>query len=183
MQGEYYVMNNDYTLLEIINKFGTVPGKKALHKITYFTNLQTNDFLYRWNNYGPYSEEVQQFFDDSYLNDIIAVDPKPLKNTAIQYNTSLTKEGNVLLQQMKSENKTVKRIDSAIDFSYTLLHDKSPREMELLASVHYIADYDCTYDTERIWEIINKLKPESNFSKEEVEESLNILKKFKLISN
>lgn len=167
--------------MKTIDKFGTVPGKKALHKITYFTNLETNDFLYRWNNYGPYSEEVQQFFDDSYLDSLISVDPKHLNGAAIQYDTSLTEQGGSLLQEMKDEHENqFAQIDKAVDSSHRLLRDKSPREMELLASVHYIATYDRSYNAETIWKIINKLKPESRFSREEVEKSLGTLKKANL---
>lgn len=169
-------MNREYTLLSVINKFGIVPGKKALHKITYFTNLQTDDFLYRWNNYGPYSDEVQQFFDDAYLDDIIAVDEISLNNIAKQYNTTLTEHGSVRLNHLKdSSNEEYKRINSSIDFTYNLLHNKTPRQMEILASVHYIINYDCTFNPEKILEIINQLKPQSHFTIEEVTEALTIL--------
>ncbi|PBO85844.1 MAG: hypothetical protein COA77_01390 [Thaumarchaeota archaeon] len=169
-------MNQEYTLLSVIDKFGTVPGKKALHKITYFTNLQTDDFIYRWNNYGPYSEEVQQFFDDAYLNDNIAVDEIQLNNVARQYNTSLTEQGTTRLEYFRNiNNENYERINSSIDFAYNLLNEKNPRQMEILASVHYIINYDCTFDSERILEIINQLKPQSHFTLEEVTEALTIL--------
>ncbi|MCH7561708.1 MAG: hypothetical protein IIC67_10165 [Thaumarchaeota archaeon] len=49
-----------------------------------------------------------------------------------------------------------------------------------MASVHYITNYDCELDSERIWGIINTLKPKSNFSLYEVEEALDILHTVKL---
>jgi len=177
-------MNREFTLLSVIDKFGTVKGKKALHKIIYFTNLQTEDFLYRWNNYGPYSEEVQQFYEDASIDNIIKVREESLGGSATQYNMSLDQSGKKMLEEL-ANNKNINhdRILSAINSSYELLNGMSPREMELLASVHYVTTYDPNQDSRRIWEIIDKLKPESNFSLEEVEGFLTILCNNHLIQN
>jgi len=169
-------MNREYALLSVIDRFGTVPGKKALHKILYFTNLETDDFIYRWNNYGPYSDEVQQFFDDSYLDNIISVQEEQINNFAIQYNTSLEERGRRMLEELSNDPQgNRQRIDPAIDSAYNLLHDKTPRQMELLATAHYITSYDRELDDDEIWEIVNKLKPESHFSLQEVEDALTTL--------
>jgi len=169
-------MNREYALLSVIDRFGTVPGKKALHKILYFTNLETDDFIYRWNNYGPYSDEVQQFFDDSYLDNIISVQEEQINNFAIQYNTSLEERGRRMLEELSNDPQVNRqRIDPAIDSAYNLLHDKTPRQMELLATAHYITSYDRELDDDEIWEIVNKLKPESHFSLQEVEDALTTL--------
>ena len=174
-------LDRDYESLAVIEKFGVVPGKKALHKILYFTSLQTGDFVYRWNNYGPYSDEVQQFFDDAYIDNITDVREEQLNNGATQYNISLAERGNKNLQLLKQDNSiNHEKINNAIDFSHKLLHDKTPRQMELLASVHYITSYDKNLDSDKIWEMINTLKPDSNFSLNEVEESLLELHNFKL---
>ena len=174
-------MNREYALLSTIDRFRTVPGKKALHKILYFTNLQTDDFIYRWNNYGPYSDEVQQFFDDSYLDNTISIKEEQLNNYAIQYNTSLEERGRRTLEALR-ENPLVNRqeIDNAIDFAYELLHDKTPRQMELLASTHYIASYYNELDSDEIWRIIDNLKPGSHFTLQEIEDSLATLHQFNL---
>ena len=174
-------MNKEYSLLKAINKFDIVPGKKALHKILYFTNLQTHDFTYRQNNFGPYSEDIQQFYVDASSDNTILVREEALNEVAIQYNISLDQRGKTQLETLTSdETINHKVIDSAIDFAYDLLNDKNPRQMELLASVHYITNYDCELDSERIWGIINTLKPKSNFSLDEVEEALDILHTVKL---
>ena len=160
--------------MKIIDRFDVVPGKKALHKITYFANLQTDDFMFKWNNYGPYSEEVQQFFEDSYLDGVIDVKKESVNTVAVQYNISLTEQGRVMLQHTPASHDQTVRIDQAIDLSYDLLHGKKPREMELLASVHYLAKYSS--DPENIWTWIAKLKPESHFSQDEVNKSIEILR-------
>ncbi len=177
-------MNREFTMLSVIERFGTVPGKKALHKIIYFTNLQTEDFLYRWNNYGPYSEEVQQFYEDSSLDNIIKVREETLGGSATQYNMALDQSGrNRLGELTNNDNIDRERILSAVNSSYELLHEMTPRQMELLASVHYVTTFDPKLDSRRIWEIIDKLKPESNFSLEEVEGSLTVLCNNHLIPN
>jgi len=174
-------MNTEYAFFSAIEKFGIIPGKKALHKILYFTNLQTDDFIYRWNNFGPYSDEVQQFFDDYCLDNAISIQEEQLNNFATQYNTSLEERGKRILETLR-ENPRVnrERIDNAINFAYELLHKKTPRQMELLASVHYITSYDNQLDDDEILRIINELKPESNFSLQEIEDSLASLHEFHL---
>ena len=72
-------------------------------------------------------------------------------------------------------------IDDAIDFSYELLKNKTPRQMEILASVHYIISYDNSLNAERIWKIIDRLKPTANFSLDDVTNALNELKDKQLI--
>jgi len=177
-------MNRDYTLLSVIDKFGTVPGKKALHKIIYFTNLQTDDFVYRWNNYGPYSEEVQQFYEDASLDNIIQVKEEALGGFATQYNMSLDQRGKKMLEELsKNKNTDFEEITPAIDFAYNLLHKMTPRQMELLASVHYITTYDPNLDDDEILKIIDKLKPASNFSLQEVADALAVLCDNHLIKN
>jgi len=175
-------MNREYTLLSTIGRFRTVPGKKALHKILYFTNLKTGDFIYRWNNYGPYSDEVQQFFEDSYLDNIITVNPEPLTDVATQYNTSLAQRGETLLGTLQQDDSiNHERINEGIEFAYNLLHEKTPRQMELLASAHYITKYYQNLDSREIWEMIDNLKPDSNFKLEEIEESLTTLHDYDLV--
>lgn len=177
-------MNRDYTLLSVIEKFGIIPGKKALHKIIYFTNLQTDDFVYRWNNYGPYSEEVQQFYEDASLDNVIQVREVALGGSATQYNMSLHQRGKKMLEELaNNKNIDFDRINPSIDFALKLLHKMTPRQMEILASVHYITTYDPSLDDDRILQIINELKPESNFTLQEVEDSLTTLHNNHLIPN
>ena len=175
-------MNKDYALLLSIKKFDVVPGKKALHKINYFANLKTDLFMYEWRNWGPFSQEVQQFFDDAYLDNVILVEEEVLGNSSIQYNIKLDQKGYKILENLEhNQNLNKKMIDNAIDFSYELLKNKTPRQMEILASVHYIFSYDNSLNVERIWKIIDRLKPNANFTQEDVQRALNELKEKKLI--
>ena len=175
-------MNKDYALLSSIRTFNIVPGKKALHKINYFSNLKTELFMYEWRNWGPFSQEVQQFFDDAYLENIISVQEETLANSGTQYNIQLDQKGSQILENLEKEEELHKEeIDSAINFSYEFLNGKTPRQMEILASVHYIFSYDNSLNVERIWKIIDRLKPDANFTQEDVQRALNELKEKKLI--
>ena len=167
-----------FAMLYTVNKFKMVPGKKALQKILYFSNLKSNVFNFQWNTYGPYSEELQYLFDDSYVDNIITVKKTPLQFTSgTQYDTSLSSKGEEYLKTLNKDPS----IKKAINFSYSLLKNKSPREMELLSSVHYIATYENTSNSTKIWEIINELKPKAHFTKENVKEAISELKAAKLI--
>lgn len=175
-------MNRDYALLSSIRKFDIVPGKKALQKINYFANLKTDLFMYEWRNWGPFSQEIQQFYDDAFLEDVISVHEKPLANSAIQYNIELDEKGSQILGRLEQKQELNKdSIDDSINFAYGLLKEKTPRQMEILASVHYIYSYDNSMPAKRIWEIINKLKPAANFKQSDVEYALNELRAKQLI--
>ena len=41
--------------LRAVEAFGTVRGRKALHKVLYFANLKQHLFKYQWYRYGTYS--------------------------------------------------------------------------------------------------------------------------------
>lgn len=167
-----------FATLYAISRFGTVPGKKALQKVLYFSNLKSNVFNFQWNTYGPYSEELQYLYDDAYLENVISVNKTPLQFTmGTQYDTTLSDKGKTYLKSLSKEPN----IKKAVDFAYCLLKDKTPREMELLASVHYIASYEDTTNSTKIWEIINELKPKAHFTKENVKEAVSELKAMKLI--
>lgn len=175
-------MNKDYALLSSIRTFSVVPGKKAFHKINYFTNLKTDLFMYEWRNWGPFSQEIQQFFDDAYLENIISVQEETLANSGTQYNIQLDQKGFQILENLeKDENLNKEEIDDANNFSYEFLNGKTPRQMEILASVHYIFSYDNSFNAERIWKIIDRLKPTANFTQEDVQSALGKLRERKLI--
>jgi len=174
-------MNQEYALLSSVQRFGTIRGKKAWHKILYFENLIANDFIFRWNSYGPYSDDVQQFFDDAYMDEIIDVQKEQVGYGGIQYNISLNQKGNQVLQSLENDNSIDhERINQALEFSHKILNDKTPREMELLTSVHYIISDNEELDSEEIFEIIANSKPDSNFTLDEVEWALEVLHEFNL---
>lgn len=176
------IMNRDYALLSSIRKFNVVPGKKALHKINYFANLKTDIFMYEWRNWGPFSQEIQQFYDDAYLENIISVNEETLGNSGTQYNIELDEKGSQILKNLEQKQELPKdRIDKAVDFAYALLNGKTPRQMEILASVHYVYSYDKSLTAERIWKIIDRLKPAAHFSQSDIQNALDELHEKQMI--
>ncbi len=113
-----------------------------------------------------------------------SVDGKTLKNSAIQYNIKLDKKGSQILEELEQKQDSDKDdIDDAIYFAYNLLNGKTPREMEIISSVHYIHSYYNSITAERIWETINMLKPTANFKQVDVEYALKKLRAKKIIKH
>lgn len=172
-------LNKDAAMLYAIKKFKVVPGKKALQKILYFANIKTDAFSFQWNNFGPYSEELNFLFEDAAIDGVIEVTPKSFPNSEIlQYNMRLSDSGLELLNCMKIDRK----VKAGIDFAYRVLKGKTPRKMELLASVHYIIkNNDCNTDPRYVWEIITMLKPEQGFTQDDIISAIKELQSIKLI--
>lgn len=166
-------------LLHVVKKFRIVQGKKALHKILYFLDLDLHKFSYRWDNYGPYSQEVKYLFEDAVDDGFLDIDPIPLKNkNAKQYNMSISEKG----IDFTNKNTLNSSLKGKIDNVYNILKDKTPRQMELLASVHYIIkDNGCKTEPEFILDVIRSLKPESGFTLKDIKKSILQLKDFQLV--
>lgn len=173
------IPNKSSAVLYAIKKFDVVPGKKALQKIMYFANIRSSLFSFQWNNYGPYSEELNYIFEDAAIDGTIHVMPKSFSNSEIkQYNMELSESGSSGLESFKLDRK----LKTSVDFAYKILRGKTPRQMELLASVHYIVnDNECNTDPEYVWSIINLLKPEQGFTQKDVMKAIEELKNLKLL--
>lgn len=175
-------MRQDYALLSSIKKFGAMPGKKALHKVHYFANQKTDLFTYTWRNWGPFAPEIQQFYDDAYMDNVISVHEQSVQNSGILYNIQLGEKGSKLLEDLE-QNPELDRddIDDAVDSAVDLLGGKTPRMMEVMASAHYIFSYYGSCDAEKIWKTISELKPEAQFTRDDVQGALDELRKKRLV--
>jgi hypothetical protein len=67
----------------------------------------------------------------------------------------------------------------SIDLAYQILKNKSPIQMELLASVHYIGKYDG--GKTNVLDILRKLKPNVGFKQEDINFVIEELKERKLV--
>ncbi len=163
----------NYAILKTMKEFDKIEGRKALQKILYFINLEAKIFPYQWNTYGPYSEEIKYQLDDMVLDGRISVEKVELATRGrIQYNMKLTERGQSFLDSLEATPE----IDSKIKNVHTLLNGKSPREMELLASAHYIATYKNGEYFDKVYEIITDLKPNAGFKESDVDIAVNQLK-------
>lgn len=171
--------NNSYAILYAIKRFGSIPGKKALQKIMYFANLKTQMFSFQWNKFGPYSEELKYALDDCIMEELVDVNPIDLlTRDRRQFNMELSNKGLDLARSLDLDDPA----KDSIDFAYEVLRNKNPREMELLASTHYIVKYnDRETDAEYVYEILSKMKPYAGFTRIEVVDSIRELKKLGLV--
>lgn len=177
------ITNEDIVLLLI--KKGTeyggaetkgIMGKKALQKSLYFFNQTRNVFNFRWGDYGPLSGEIQHIAEDLIVKGNVAITSIPTR-----------KEGAVI-QQMQycaeedsplEELDIPKDLDKGLDEIVRFVAGKSPRSLELLASVHYWAvrqqELLGEYSLDYIYEKLNELKPDAGFTNTDVESAINTL--------
>ena len=150
-------------------------GKKALQKSIYLFSLKHGRFNFKWADYGPFNVEVQQIVQDLMHGNRINISYKPthLSGAVIQnmqYNTS----SEPLEEFPEDMDKTLGHIVRFID-------GRTPRNLELLASVHYWAQRQQLqtgkYDAEYIYQRLTELKPRANFTEHDVTEALQELEK------
>jgi len=122
---------------------------------------------------------VKYLFEDTVDDGLLDITPIPLKNKdAKQYNMKISEKGIDFI----NKNCLSSTLNTKIDFVFGILKDKSPRQMELLASVHYIInDNGCNTEPEFILDVIQSLKPESGFALEDIKKSILQLKDYQLI--
>ncbi len=165
-------------ILYAVKTFREILGKKALQKVMYFANLDLDLYSFQWNRYGPYSEELNYLFEDAVVDELIEIDQQDLLiRNGTQWNMSLSGNG-INLVESKKISPEVKR---AVDLAYDFLSGKSPREMELLASVHFIVRSSRNSDAEYVSGIIDTLKPYSHFALGEVVASITELRRHNLL--
>lgn len=153
-----------------------VHGKKALQKSLYFLNEKSHLFGFRWGDYGPLSGEIQQIAEDLIARGYILV-------TKIA-----TKKDGIFIQQMDyspnndsyfEELKMPPDLDFKLNEIVKFTAGKSPRELELLASVHYWAirqqDLLDEYSVEYVLEKLTELKPDAGFKQSDVENAIETL--------
>lgn len=153
-----------------------IRGKKALQKSLYFLNEKCHHFSFRWGDYGPLSGEIQQIAEDLITRGYIFVrEIKTKKEGAVIQNMEYSPvknsyfEGLTMPEPLKTElNEIVKFIAS-----------KNPRDMELLASVHYWAIREQElldeYSVDYIFGKLTDLKPDAGFKKSDVERAIETL--------
>lgn len=148
-------------------------GKKALQKSIYFFSLKHGYFHFRWADYGPFNAEVQQIVQDLvHSNKINIREIQTKKKSAVIQNMQYNADSETFEHFPEDMDKT---LDHIVDF----IEGKSPRDLELLASVHYWAQkqqYQTdSYNAEYIHEKLTELKPGAGFTRDNVEWALQKL--------
>src|SRR6266478_2190189 len=90
----------DGILLYTLGRSGTLPGKKVIQKLVYFlkeAGLPVR-FRFRWDRWGPYSQDLAYYVDDLVAEGLLKSVPIPVRfahegTRGVQYNYSLTGKG------------------------------------------------------------------------------------------
>lgn len=177
------VSKSDISLL-LIKKFSEIEGldekgiqgKKALQKSLYFFNEHFPIFNFKWGDYGPFCGEIQQIFEDLSANGNIEVKDIPTqKSGAVIKNMTFSDKRN----ENFKETVFPKDVEKTIDDLTRFLGGYKPRDLELLASVHFWAkkQFRSTdeYASEYIHDKLTELKPDAGFTSKDVEKAISLL--------
>ncbi len=153
-----------------------IKGKKAFQKSLYFLNQHHNIFKFGWGDYGPLCAEIQQIAEDLKANGkIIVKEITTRKEGAIILNMTFSQENNTHFSEIEFPSDLEKLIAKVTKF----LSSYEPRDLELLASVHYWAKkeqfFTDKYTVEYIYKKLFELKPDAVFTEKDVKEALTTL--------
>lgn len=151
-----------------------INGKKALQKSLYFLNQKLNIFGYRWGDYGPLCGEIQHIVEDLINQGTVLVTDIPTER----------QEAVIKNLQYSNSNFDISipdQINDELDRIVSFIAERTPRDLELLASVHFWAirqqELMGNYSVDYVLEKLTQLKPEANFSQENVEYAIGVLEK------
>lgn len=147
-----------------------IRGKKALQKSLYLLNQKFGIFGYRWGDYGPLCGEIQHIAEDLISKGDVSITEIP------------TKREEAVIQHLQSSISDVSipdSIESEIDNIVSFVADRTPRDLELLASVHFWAvrqqELMDGYSVEYVLEKLTELKPDAHFTQKDVEYAIDVL--------
>ena len=137
-------------------------GNKTLQKSLYFAGPDNGLFRFRWQDYGPYSGEAMQIACDLVATGRLAITKSDMKVAG------MARKGMTYVSR-PPDFEVPRLIEAAIGNAVKFAAGRSPRDLELLASVHFWArrvnreeavKYSC--------QMLDGLKPYSVFTSEEV---------------
>ena len=139
-----------------------VIGKKALQKSLYFAGPDNGLFRFRWEDYGPYSGEAMQVAHDLVAVGRIAVTKANIEGPGVPCKGMVYVSG-------PPDFEVPHLMEAALDRAVKFAAGRTPRDLELLASVHFWARRVGREDAVKYsCQMLDGLKPYSVFTKEEV---------------
>ncbi|CAI9831753.1 hypothetical protein IBTHAUMO2_400004 [Nitrosopumilaceae archaeon] len=179
------IIDHDDLVLRLVQKAspGGVEGKKALQKMIYFFTLEQGGLYYRWANYGPFSPELHHIVVYLLRAGKIRAEPVPTgkPGATISRMTYPVPEGGDHndAAPVRIPDDLERELDSVLEFAGRVDRKRQPRELELLASVHFLAasrrKRDGGYVAERIHGHLAALKPKAGFDLDDVKRAIRIL--------
>ena len=156
-----------------------IMGRKAMQKSFYFLNQHEDFFTFKWHDYGPFSGELQQITKDLVSNGNISLkEIKTKKQDAVINHMTFSDDNNPYF----SEECIPKEIHSRMNKVLNLVIGRKPRELELLASVHYWAKKEQfaldSYSADYIHSKLTELKPDADFTMSNVIQAIKTLEHY-----
>ena len=179
----------DAILLSSFQRFGTIPGKKALQKQVYFlkeSGLDIN-FEFQWDRFGPYSPELATYIEDLVAEGLMESEERKVLMTfpedrGVQYYFRLRNRANDLLSSEVLTAGEKAKIDRVIK----LIQEIGPLNLELYATVHYVVKFFSTKSErarmpEGLFDLVSDYKPD-RFREEQVKAAYYNLRKLGWLS-
>lgn len=149
-----------------------IHGKKALQKSLYLFNQKFNMFSYRWGDYGPLCGEIQHIAEDLITKGHVIITDVPTKKQEAVIK-------NLQFSDSAYDVTIPDDVNHELDETVSFVAGRSPRDLELLASVHFWAvrqqDLMDEYSVEYILEKLTELKPDAHFIQKDVEYAIDVL--------
>ncbi len=149
-----------------------IHGKKALQKSLYLFNQKFGIFGYRWGDYGPLCGEIQHIAEDLITQGHVVITDVPTKKQE-----AIIK--NLQTLNFVSDVTIPDDVNRELDEIVSFVAGRSPRDLELLASVHFWAvrqqELMDEYSTEYVLEKLTELKPDAHFTQKDVEYAIDVL--------
>ena len=163
------------------NTNGHEYNKKALQKSLYFFNQDiSSTFSFIWGHYGPFSYEIHCILNDLIHSNYISETRIP-NSKGVSHNLAYIKKDDAYFEIPELPEDLNSSLDRIIKF----VSDKSSRELELLASVHFWAKYQQSesnnYAIDFIFENIDALKPSTGFTKLDIQDAIKTLEEEKYL--
>ena len=153
-----------------------IMGKKALQKCMYFFNEKFDLFSFKWQGFGPHSGEIQQMVQDFVYDKNITIKEIPTRKEGIFIQNMTFNENHI---SYFDDVKFSKEIDQELNQIIKFANGKKPRELELLASIHYWAKKQLNkldkYTLEYIHDKLRELKPDAGFTEKDIKASIDTL--------
>ena len=163
-------MNATALLLELVEQKGdaTIQGRIVLQKLAYFAKIFGKMSVpeYRMNIYGPFSGDVADALQDCVSG------------------AALT-EINGIGRSIKFENlcrtygEDMKKVHESVEKALSVFGNKSPQDLELLATTHYIYEqqrylYREEYDKDTICNDVKRIKG-GRFTEDQIHDAYSML--------
>ena len=146
-----------------------VIGKKTLQKSLYFAGPDNGPFRFRWEDYGPYSGEAMQIAHDLVASGMMSIDRVKAGGSGIP-------DKGMRCVSVLPDFAVPDLVDTALERAVKFAAGRTPRDLELLASVHFWARRVSRKDAVRYsCMMLDGLKPYSVFTNEEVAGAIKCL--------